>query len=133
LGFGVAPHWQLAQLNARAEYRSVGDVTKIKLLLAAGAAVESADYDKRTCLHLAASEGNIHVVQALIGFSVDINIRDRWGGTPLADAVREGQLKVGELLRSRGAELGWDEVRCSSGHTHSPRLRTCGATGTCGA
>ena len=41
-----------------------GDLEKVKLLLSGGCAPDSCDYDKRTCLHLAASVGNHHIVQA---------------------------------------------------------------------
>ena len=38
---------------------------------------------------------------------------DRWDGTPLADATREGHTAVADLLVSHGGKLGWDAVRSS--------------------
>ena len=32
----------------------------------------------------------------------DINARDRWNGTPLKDAIREGHQQVADLLRGMG-------------------------------
>ena len=38
----------------------------LEILLSCGVDINAADYDKRTALHLASSEGNIHVVQLLL-------------------------------------------------------------------
>ena len=88
------------------ELARAGDVKSVKMLLDGGCAVNSADYDKRTCLHVAASFGNRNVVEALLEHGVDINTKDRWGGTALADAVRERHTQIAELLRSRGGRIG---------------------------
>ena len=61
------------------ELARLGDVKSIDTLLAGGCSVNSADYDRRTCLHLAASTGNRHVVEALLNHGVDVNFQDRWG------------------------------------------------------
>ena len=42
-----------------------GDLEKVKLLLSGGCEPDSCDYDRRTCLHLASSVGNHHIVQAV--------------------------------------------------------------------
>ena len=39
---------------------------------------------------------------------------DRWGGTPLRDAVREGHHPVAELLRQHGGNLGKEEAEAAS-------------------
>ena len=70
--------------------------------------------DKRTALHLAASEGNRRLCEFLLDSGASVNCRDRWNGTPLSDAMREGHLVVAHLLMARGGELGWDEMRTSS-------------------
>ena len=46
-------------------------------------------------LHLSASEGNRQIVELLLAKKADVNAIDRWGGRPLADAVREGHHHVG--------------------------------------
>ena len=69
---------------------------------------------QRTCLHLAASEGNFPIVEYLITEArASINCVDRFGGTPLADAIRYAHSAVAKCLISHGAELKWDEVRAS--------------------
>ena len=90
-----------------------GDLEKVKLLLSGGCAPDSCDYDKRTCLHLASSVGNHHIVQALVEAKADLDFQDRWGGTALAEAVREGHTKVVVYLRGQGASLMWDEGKTS--------------------
>lgn len=58
------------------------------------------DYDKRTCLHLAASCGHSDVVDFLIRLgTVDLNPVDRFGGTPLDDAYRHGFVVVVTMLQ----------------------------------
>jgi len=85
---------------SRSGYRHV-----VEALLAAGAPVNAADYDLRTCLHLAASEGNYPIVDFLTSVHADVNAKDRWGGTPLCDALRDGHRKVAMLLHTRGGRL----------------------------
>ena len=58
-GAPLASNATLVGHIARCELARQGDVDRIKLLLLAGCNVNAADYDKRTCLHLAASEGKV--------------------------------------------------------------------------
>jgi glutaminase len=50
-------------------------------------------------MHLGASEGKIEVIEWLIARGVRANPKDRWGGTPLDDAVREGYPVIAAILR----------------------------------
>ena len=68
---------------------------------------DKGDYDKRTALHLAASEGAFDAVVCLVEeLGAKVSPVDRWGGTPLDDAVREGHTKVSEYLQGKGAVFG---------------------------
>ena len=71
-------------------------------------------YDARTCLHLAASEGNLPIVELLLKMDAKVNARDRWGGTPLRDAVREGHMEVAKTLSAHGGVLDYEEEDASS-------------------
>jgi hypothetical protein len=65
------------------------------------------DYDRRTALHVAASEGHLKICQVLIeDFGIRINRSDRWGGSPLDDAHRHRHRPVIEYLRGKGALTG---------------------------
>ena len=65
------------------------------------------DYDRRTALHVAASEGRLEVCQWLVEkHHARLNRSDRWGGSPLDDAYRHRQSKVIQYLKSKGAMIG---------------------------
>ncbi len=65
------------------------------------------DYDRRTALHVAASEGHLDVVRLLVEqFNAPIHRSDRWGGSPLDDAHRHRHTEVVRYLRSKGASTG---------------------------
>ena len=68
------------------------------------------DYDGRTALHLAASEGHMEVIEYLVEIKANIMCRDRFNGSPLEDAVRHNfevrnAKQVQALLRDHGATL----------------------------
>ncbi|MEL6328235.1 MAG: glutaminase [Planctomycetota bacterium] len=67
--------------------------------------LDSADYDERTPLHLAASEGHADLVRYLLDQGVAHSPRDRWGATPLHESVRGGHEAIADLLRRAGAEV----------------------------
>ena len=61
--------------------------------------------DGRTALHLAASTGNIEPLNFLLGCEgIKVNVKDRWGGSPLDDAKREKHGEVAKLLEGAGAQ-----------------------------
>ena len=87
-----------------------GDVEQIKRLIRNGVDPDAADYDGRTALHLATCEGRIEVVTYLLSIKCNITCKDRFGGTPLEDAVRHhfdlpNAAQVQALLRDHGASL----------------------------
>ncbi|XP_057870141.2 integrin-linked protein kinase 1 isoform X2 [Cryptomeria japonica] len=66
--------------------------------------VNSADFDDRTALHVAACQGHAHLVHLLISRGANVNARDRWGSTPLADAKYYGNTEICNILKSNGAK-----------------------------
>lgn len=82
----------------------VGDITKLHAMKAAGQDLNTADYDGRCGIHLAAAEGKPEVVKYLLSLGVNVNVQDRWGGTPLQDAIRMRRTACIELLTSAGAD-----------------------------
>jgi glutaminase len=85
---------------------SKGDTGAMHRLVVRGHDQDVSDYDKRTPMHLAAAEGRICVVSYLIENGARANPVDRWGGTPLDDALRHGHLEVAQFLASQGGENG---------------------------
>lgn len=81
---------------------SIGDVDELNRLYSVGADLNEGEYDKRTGIHLAASEGHLETVKFFIEKHADVNPKDRWGGTPIEDAKREGHKAVYELLKKNG-------------------------------
>lgn len=57
-------------------------------------------------LHRACQNGSVPIVQAMLDFGADINIKDsRDGVAPIAEACASGRIEVVKLLLSRGCEL----------------------------
>ncbi|XVF60808.1 hypothetical protein PTKIN_Ptkin08bG0077700 [Pterospermum kingtungense] len=81
-----------------------GDLEGIKELLDSGTNVNFKDIDCRTALHVAACQGLTGVVQLLLDRGADVDPNDRWGSTPLADAVYYKNQDVIKLLEKHGAE-----------------------------
>eukprot|EP00003_Mantamonas_plastica_P013207 TRINITY_DN2315_c0_g4_i3.p1 TRINITY_DN2315_c0_g4~~TRINITY_DN2315_c0_g4_i3.p1 ORF type:complete len:198 (+),score=59.32 TRINITY_DN2315_c0_g4_i3:189-782(+) len=84
-----------------------GDVDRLKSLIAKGVDVNASDYDMRTALHVAASEGRRNAVGYLLKQGANPLARDRWEGLPLDDALRcqSGAPKIVAMLRQAMKEI----------------------------
>lgn len=83
-----------------------GELEKVaRLLRVSSLDVNRGDYDMRRGIHLAACEGHVEVLELLIAAGADVNVQDRYGGTPLADALRHKQRRAGSFLHANGARL----------------------------
>ena len=83
---------------------SQGDLHELQRLSASGADLAASDYDGRTGIHLAASEGHLNTVKFFIAKGVKIDLKDRFGGTALIDAKRGNFKKVIECLEMHKAK-----------------------------
>ena len=100
-------------MQARKEVRAAikqGDVQKVRELLGADRQLLEAMTPFGTWLHVAASFGNLDIVQFLVSLGADVN---RKGGTFSGGAVNEaassGHLNVVQYLLSCGAEMDVSE------------------------
>ena len=49
-------------------------------------------------LHL---EGHLKIIEYFISKELDLNPKDRWGGTPLEDAKRHNHKKIVKILETK--------------------------------
>jgi glutaminase len=108
-GIGLVSTSHQAESHRAAELiwaASEGNLGAIRRLVAQGIPLDIADYDLRTPLHLAAAEGHLDLVRYFVAHRVELNPRDRWGNTPLDDAIRHEQRAVAELLQREGGQVG---------------------------
>lgn len=84
---------------------SQGDTDALAAHLAAGVDLYEGDYDDRTALHLASSEGHVDTVDFLVENAAsvaEIDQKDRWGATALDNAEENGWSDVDSILRDAG-------------------------------
>ncbi|XP_044467233.1 integrin-linked protein kinase 1-like isoform X2 [Mangifera indica] len=85
-------------------FASRGDRVGLNQMLRQGTPPNVQDYDKRTALHLAASEGHASIVELLLHYKADVNLIDRWQRTPLADARLYGHRDICRILEVNGGK-----------------------------
>jgi len=94
-----------------------GEVRELEKLHASGVNIHGGDYDKRTGLHIAVSEGHLNIVKyyVLVSRQTDkhnlLNPRDRWGRTPLDDAIYNGHERIAKFLLQHGGISGMEEEK----------------------
>lgn len=84
---------------------AAGDLEGVRSLIVAGAGVTQSDYDRRTPLHLACSEGHPEVAELLLVNGASSEARDRKGRSPVDDAVNNGHRNILRVLRQYGANI----------------------------
>lgn len=62
-------------------FASRGDRVGLNQMLIKGISPDVQDYDNRTALHLAASEGHTPIVELLLCYRANVNLQDRWKRT----------------------------------------------------
>jgi len=84
-------------------HTSSNGVEILKLLLATRADVNAQQRDRKTPLHLAASDGHLEIVKILIENKANVKARDLYKNTPLMCAVVAKHKDVEKFLRQIGA------------------------------
>ncbi|XP_065817612.1 glutaminase kidney isoform, mitochondrial isoform X2 [Labrus bergylta] len=91
------PHKSVINLMFAA-YR--GDVGALRRFALSAVNMEQTDYDSRTALHIAAAEGHLEAIIFLTEIcKVNPHMKDRWGNTPVDDAIQFGHGVVVTLLQ----------------------------------
>uniref|UniRef100_A0A665W5R5 glutaminase n=1 Tax=Echeneis naucrates TaxID=173247 RepID=A0A665W5R5_ECHNA len=81
-----------------------GDIPAMRRFALSSMDMEQRDYESRTALHVAAAEGHTEVVRFLLEVcKVNPVPKDRWGNTPLDEAMHFGHHDVVTLLQHYGA------------------------------
>jgi len=98
---------QQAKVGALLFAASQGDTAALEAQHNSGINLHASDYDQRTAMHLAASEGHAGALQFLVdnakGDGAVLNAVDRWGGTPLSDASSNNHEDCAAILKAAGA------------------------------
>jgi CRP-like cAMP-binding protein len=77
-----------------------GDILKLRRLMKAKIQVNAGDYDGRTAAHIAAAEGNVAALKALVEFGADLELKDRWNNSIRDEAKRANAGHVLEFLKT---------------------------------
>ncbi|GMP25662.1 hypothetical protein CsSME_00002422 [Camellia sinensis var. sinensis] len=102
-----------------------GDSDFLKRILSNGVDPNSKDYDHRTPLHVAASEGLYLMAKLLLGAGASVLLKDRWGNTPLDDAQMCGNKNLIKLLEDAKSTQLSQFPSCSQEITDKVHKRKC--------
>lgn len=99
-------------------FASRGDRIGLNQMLREGISPNVQDYDNRTALHLASSEGHAPIVELLLHYKADVNLKDRWQRTPLTDARLYGHRDICRILEVSGGKDFINEQPMTVRHEH---------------
>lgn len=80
-----------------------GDLAELQLFVPERVHPDVQDYDLRTLLHIASAEGHYEIVKFLVDCAANVNLLDRWGTSPLSEAIDFAHNKVARFLMANHA------------------------------
>eukprot|EP00966_Prymnesium_polylepis_P137686 3181959-Prymnesium_polylepis.1 len=101
-----------------------------------GVNASEVDYEGRSALHAAATAGHLNIVQCLLQAKVNVNRKDNFGKTPLANAIAKNHREVVVALRDAGGELGWNASETAAelcDRAHEAQMQQLTLILSCGA
>ncbi|KAG7382935.1 hypothetical protein PHYPSEUDO_004231 [Phytophthora pseudosyringae] len=85
-----------------------GDLESLKQLVPELVRPDMEDYDLRTLLHVASAEGHLQIARYLVDCGANVNLLDRWGSSPLSDAVDFAHNELAKfLIANHATESGF--------------------------
>lgn len=102
-----------------------GDSDFLKRILSNGIDPNSKDYDHRTPLHVAASEGLYFMAKLLLEAGASVFSKDRWGNTPLDEGWKCGNKNLMKLLEDAKVAQLSEFPDCSREITDKMHPRKC--------
>ncbi|THG02035.1 hypothetical protein TEA_028615 [Camellia sinensis var. sinensis] len=102
-----------------------GDSDFLKRILSNGIDPNSKDYDHRTPLHVAASEGLYLTAKLLLEAGASVFLKDRWGNSPLDEAQICGNKNLIKLLKDAKSTQLPEFPNYSQEITDRVNLRKC--------
>ncbi|XP_062387451.1 glutaminase kidney isoform, mitochondrial [Sardina pilchardus] len=92
-----------------------GDVSALRRFALSSKDMELSDYDRRTALHVSAAEGHVEAVLFLTQIcKVNPLVKDRWGNTPLDDALQFSRDDVVKVLQEYQTLYTQTNTSCAS-------------------
>jgi glutaminase len=74
------------------------DIMTVRKMIRYGMDVNMKDYDDRTPLHIACSNGNYEIVKILLAHNANPMIKDRWRQCALENAIQGGYFEIENLI-----------------------------------
>ncbi|CAK9171641.1 unnamed protein product [Ilex paraguariensis] len=102
-----------------------GDSDLLRRVLSNGIDPNSKDYDHRTPLHVAASQGFYLMAKLLLDAGASVFSKDRWGNTPLDEWRMCGNKNMIKLLEEAKSTQLFQFPDCSQEITDKMHLRKC--------
>ncbi|CAN4095129.1 unnamed protein product [Withania somnifera] len=102
-----------------------GDSDLLRRLLSNGIDANSKDYDHRTPLHVAASQGLFAMARLLLGDGASVFSKDRWGNTPFDEARLSGNNQLIKLLEEAKSAQILEFPSVSHEISEKKHLRKC--------
>lgn len=91
------------QLLSAYQATRLGELGKIRLLVPNHVSPNIQDYDLRSLLHVASAEGHMEIVKYLVDCGSNVNVLDRWGSSPLSEAIHFAHNDVARYLTQQQA------------------------------
>ena len=80
-----------------------GEMETLKRLVPEIVRPDVEDYDLRTLLHVASAEGHLQIAKYLVKCGANVNLLDRWGSSPLSEAVDFAHNELARFLTTNCA------------------------------